>query len=450
MNINSLLQIFKPVDKNNDLIISEQELKNSNIKGSVWESRLKPDMDINYFIIHGLSVESENKEDDKNMSGFDKMNAKLVSKGIKPCWYNAKTEYMFYDNNVRLYTKAIENYDDIPEAATEGVKDATGADISKLQLTDEQLLNMVIDDYTTMSDEQGAVFDKYKHNMDKMGCGIESLHEKGYTGYGAVALLDNKYCPHDMYKEKVRSSIDIGNNINSSDNPHWHTAAMLSIMHKTAPDAEMVHYCFTDTDQKIQTNQLAEAINDIIEKNETLPDDKKVRTIVIGWGFYPQNPNYEENIALCKKAIDAGIFICSNNAKELYGIEWDGTDRNPKGDVNSPQSYSLAVWENENGLKNTKKEYLDKFLRVPMNHLTIAHKDGKSIQYEGSDGGVCWAKSVGALYNDFLSIKHDLKPQEFIDLLVETSDELNVNGVYCGRLLNAEAAMKKLESEAGN
>lgn len=450
MDINSLLNIFKSVDKNNDLIISEQELKNSNIKGSVWESMLKPDTDMSSFLIQGLTVE-HNNENSENISSFDKMHSKLVSKGIKPVFYDDRSGYMFYGNYIRLYTKDIKTYDDIPDAATEGVKDAKGADISKLKLTDEQLLNLVIDDYTTMSDEQRAVFDKYKRNMDKMGCGIESLHEKGYTGYGTAALLDQKYCPHDIYNDKFKSSIDIGTNINSSEDPSWHVAAMLSIMHKTAPDAEIVHYCVTDMDPKVQTNQLAQAINDIIEKNKTLPDDKKVRTIVIGYGFYPQNPNYEENIALCRKAIDEGIFICSNNTEELYGISLNGTDRNPKGDVNSPQSYSLVTWQDENDFKNIKKEVLDtKFLYIPQQHLTIAHGDGKSIQYEGADGGLCWSNAVGTLYNTFLSIKQDLKPQEFIDLLMETSDELNVNGVYCGRLLNAENAMNKLESKYGN
>ena len=448
MDINSLLKIFKSVDTNNDSVISEQELKNSNIKGSVWENWLQPDMSLEYFVVHGLTLEhegEENKSENISQSSFDKVHSKLVSQGIQPCWYNEKNGIMYYQNCISLCTKNIETYDDIPDAPTQGVKSAKGADISKLRLTDEQLLNLVIDDYTTMSDEQRAVFEKYRHNMDKMGCGIESLHEKGYTGYGAVALLDGKYCSHDMYKDKIQSSTDIGTNIDSKEGPSWHTAAMLSIMHKTAPDAEIVHYCCTDMDPKIQTNQLAEAINDIIEKNKDLPDEKKVRTIVIGYGFSPENPNYEENIALCKKAIDEGIFICSNNMEQLYGIELNGADRDAKGDVNSPQSYSVATWMSENECKNVKKKWLDKLLHFPMQHLTIAHGDGQSIQYEGSDGGICWGNSVGSLYNDFLSINPDLKPQEFIDLLIETSDDLNVNGVYCGRLLNAESAMQKLE-----
>ena len=81
MDINSLLNIFKSVDKNNDLIISEQELKNSNIKGSVWESMLKPDTDMSSFLIQGLTVQ-HNNENSENISSFDKMHSKLVSNCI--------------------------------------------------------------------------------------------------------------------------------------------------------------------------------------------------------------------------------------------------------------------------------------------------------------------------------------------------------------------------------
>ncbi len=36
MDINSLLKIFKSVDTNNDLIISNEELTKSSLNGSIW------------------------------------------------------------------------------------------------------------------------------------------------------------------------------------------------------------------------------------------------------------------------------------------------------------------------------------------------------------------------------------------------------------------------------
>lgn len=250
-----------------------------------------------------------------------------------------------------------------------------------------------------------------------------------------------------MFADKFTSTTDVGANaLNPETRPSWHTAGMMSIMHKTAPDAEIVHYNVTNEDTKVQDEQFAQAIRDIIEKNKTLPDEKKIKTIVMGWGFYPNNPKYEEYINLCKEAVESGIFISSNNSHELYGISTMGADRDPKADVNSAESYRLCAFDNADNHKDIKKEYHDNLLYFPMQHLTIGHEDGESIQYDGNSAGVCWANSVGALYNDFVSIKPDLKPKDFMELLVETSDELKVDGVYCGRLLNASAAAEKLKN----
>lgn len=338
-------------------------------------------------------------------------------------------------------TKKIQNIDDLPNAPTEGVKNARGIDISGLELTDEQLLNLVIDNYTIMNDRQKALVTAAKNNSSQIGLGVETLHKNGFKGTGTVALLDQKYCAHEMYNDRVISSTDI----DFTDDPSWHTAAMLSIINRTAPDASIVHYNVTDADTAVQDEQFANAIKDIIEKNNNLPDNQKIRTIIMGWGFYPNNPRYEEYISLCREAVNNGIFIMSNNENELYSIDIFGTNREALSDVNSPTSYQCVTYNDPEACKGIDKKYLNRFLYLPQQHLTIANIDGKSIQYEGNDGGRCWTNAIGALYNDFLCIKPDLKPQEFVELLLATSDDFIVEGIYCGKLLNAETAMKKLQ-----
>lgn len=399
MSIKNILDLFRNYNTNNDKVLSSKGLQNTDFINTIW-SNCKYCKEASF--IQGLSVEK----------------------------YGT-------DNN----TKGIQNIDDLPDAPTEGVKNACGIDISGLKLTDEQLLNLVIDDYTIMNDRQKTLVNAAKNNSSKIGLGVETLHNNGFKGTGTIALLDQKYCGHEMYNGRVISSTDK----DFTDNPSWHTAAMLSIINKTAPDASIVHYNVTDEDTAVQDEQFANAIRDIIEKNKNLPDDKKIKTIVMGWGFYRDNPKYEEYIQLCREAVNNGIFIMSNNVNELYGIDIFGTNREALSDVNSATSYKCVTYNNPEACKGIDKKYLDKFLYLPQQHLTIANSDGKSIQYEGNDGGQCWTNAIGALYNDFLCIKPDLKPQEFVDLLLATSDEFIVDGIYCGRLLNAETAMKKLQ-----
>lgn len=178
------------------------------------------------------------------------MHAKLTKAGIRVgCYFD---NYVWYENGVKLYTKDITCIEEIPNfGGNERLKDAKGVDISKLKLSDEQLLNMIIDDYTTMSNEQKSVYEKSKANMSQIGCGIETLHREGFRGSGTMALLDQKYCPHQMFSDKVQSATDIGTNVGSLEEASWHAAGMMSVMHKTAPDADIVHYCVCDMDTRI-------------------------------------------------------------------------------------------------------------------------------------------------------------------------------------------------------
>lgn len=188
MDIKSLLNQFKILDKNNDGILQASEVKNNSFKNSVWENIAKPETSLVDFVITGLSIQSANPKE-QNLSAFDKMHAKLVKQNIYPGTY--LNGYCYYSNGVKLYTKDVSSYDEIPNfPGCDWAKDAKGVDISNLKLSDEQLLNMIIDDYTTMSDEQKAVYEKAKASMNQMGCGIEKLHEQGFRGSGAMALLD--------------------------------------------------------------------------------------------------------------------------------------------------------------------------------------------------------------------------------------------------------------------
>ena len=443
MNLQSILNSFKTYDKNNDGILSHTELKAC--KGTIWEGFYNEGGKLmkNDFVVHGLLQEQDDYDEPK--TSFEKMHEKLTKQGIKPVNYWTEEgpykDYVIYSNGAYIYSKDVKSYDELPSFMTPNTKSAKGVDISNLKLSEEQLLSLIIDKYTVMSDEQKEIFEKAQKNCSQMGLGIEKVIENGYSGNNTMALLDQEYCGHKMYADKIVYTT----NLNKFENDKsWHCAAMLSIMHKTAPDADIMHYCVTNHDRDTQDKQFADAIRDIINKNKSLPDDKKIKTIIMGWGFYEDSPKYDEYIQLCKEAVDSGIFIFSNNTKELYGVDLYCSDRNPLGDVHSPLNYKPANYMDIN-FSGISKEKKDSFLFLPTQHLTIANEDGISTQYEGLDGGACWANSVGALYNTFLSIKPDLTPRDFMKLIMETSDELTVDNLYCGRILNAERAMQTLK-----
>lgn len=71
------------------------------------------------------------------------------------------------------------------------------------------------------------------------------------------SLFIQKYFPHKIFSDKVRGTTDVGTNVVSLQGPSWHAAGMLSVMHKTAPDAEIVHYNVTDMNVDVQDEQFA-------------------------------------------------------------------------------------------------------------------------------------------------------------------------------------------------
>ena len=449
------------------------------------------------------TAEEKVSERVKESESFKQQHEKLIQAGFNPNFYyydpnNKKMSgYVSYSsgkNQVRLYARDAAKMEDLPDSAIFGTKTARGVDISKMELSPEQLLDLQIDDYTTMNDYQKGVFAAAKKNMSQMGCGIDKVSEK-YSGCGTTVLLDRGFLPSDKFGGKV-TKVDELCQKNWFD--AWHSAAMMSVMHKVSPDSNIECRYGYGNGQALYDN-LGKGLQAIMKDNENLNADETIHSICIGNGFIENDDvNYEKHMKIAKEAVDSGIFIMSTNTKELYGVTIMFADRNPQCDVNNPESYTKPAWASaEEYIKNDEflgysqsiidkvieqkkknnpdekpvtitekdlqaiaetdkkaKEHLDKInsiLHLPSMHFVVAHEDGKSEMYEGASGGVCWSLSMGSLYNNFLCIDENLKPQAFMDLLMETSDDFYVKGddgtkYYAGRILNAERAMQVLEA----
>ena len=74
--------------------------------------------------------------------------------------YNTSTAFTKNPFNIEPQpeqTKTPKSYEEIPDGWLEGLKDARNQDISKLNLTKEQLINLRVDSTTIMSDEQKLI-----------------------------------------------------------------------------------------------------------------------------------------------------------------------------------------------------------------------------------------------------------------------------------------------------
>lgn len=479
--------LISKINTNNDIKITKQEIKAYEEQNSI------PSIFANYFnsISNEVSVTDCSKELQKIM--IESENSQTETSDNK--FQNIKDKVQFFEEEpVSCPIKTVNSLEDIPQGSHENIRDARGCDISNLTLTKEELLNLTIDNSTVLSDEQKSIIDEYAKKMKDPGLGIRALHARGYTGKGIkMAIIDQPLTKHKEYASNVKEHYDV----NASEmgwNPSIHGAAVTSIaVGKTvgvAPDADLAYYSavnFSEDPKDIETyknnikkeieqnkdnkgyveyltRQLesinsdfgvpsnapyVDAINQILDNNEKLPENKRIPVISISWGFNHFAPGYEDLQHAIQRAKDQGVFIVSTALMEHYGMNTCGANRNPQFDPNDSNSYEAgAFWKQSS--ESASKEEKDNLLLVPMDHRTVADfQDTSSYRYEGNDGGMSWSTPwLASLYVLAKQADTNITPQKFWDIALETSNECrnNDSGEYVGRIVNPEKLIDEIKA----
>ncbi len=404
-------------------------------------------------------------------------------------------EYFDYGTNEREI-QTPNSYEEIPLGSHSEIRDARACDISKLELTEEQLLNLCIDKTTIMSPEQKTIVEVYTEKGKNPGLGIRSLHAQGITGKGVhMAIIDQPLSRHQEYSENIRSHTDINTSEAGWSTAQLHGAAVTSIaVGKSvgvAPDATVDYYStvnltsnpdelkqyklkvrdmieeFKDYPEKHQywDNKLKEvkqygqapsnipyanAIIQILDKNKTLPPEERVSVISISWGFDILAPGFEELQGAIARAKEESVFVISTALDRDYGFDCSGANRDPKGDIESAEAYEAGAFWKEYS-ENVEPEFLEDQLLVPMDHRTTADfTDETSYRYEGNDGGMSWAVPwLAGMYVLAKQTNPDITPEDFWKLAQETADECTNNdtGKFVGKIINPQKLIEKIQEQ---
>lgn len=400
-------------------------------------------------------------------------------------------------NNYPTDTRILKSLDEL-KLRNGCCYDVRKCDITQLELTEEQLLNLTIDKTTVMTPEQKAILEPYMEAAKNPGLGIRQLHEQGFTGKGIkMAIIDQPLGMHEEYKDNIVGEVhDINSEKLGWKDASMHGAAVTSIAvgknTGVAPDAGVVYYSAANISKnpedikaykqrlqkEIESNldnkdyisylkkmyseldqygwcssnaSYVEAINRILDENENLPENERVSVVSISWGFDDLAPGYEELQQAIQRAKEQGVFIVSTALDSHYGMDTCGANRDPKGDLENPDSYEAgAFWkknsENDSGNK-------DKLLLFPMDHRTIPdYTDSTSYRYEGNDGGMSWSTPwVAGMYVLAKQADPSITPEKFWQYALETSNECrnNDSGTYVGRLINPQGLIQKILETKG-
>jgi hypothetical protein len=162
----------------------------------------------------------------------------------------------------------------------------------------------------------------------------------------------------------------------------------------------------------------AAAMRRILQINEQLPADRKIRVISISAGWSDHGHGYEQMREVIDDAVNQGLLVISSSVDEAHGVRFHGLGRDPNSDPGTPASYGPGWWWADsfyaNGMPNQR-------LLVPMDSRTTASPTGDDEYVFYAQGGWSWAiPYIAGLYALAVQVDPEITPERFWRIAMET------------------------------
>lgn len=313
--------------------------------------------------------------------------------------------------------------------------DVRQADLSRLDLHDREadLLMTTFDDGTTWppSDRLPVNFDPLRiRDIGKNpGLGLHELHAAGITGRGVgIGIIDFPLLTtHQEYADRLQLYEETSDVVPSAV-AELHGAAVASIAAgKTvgvAPEAD-VYFIGTHlnsaSDSAGDFAYLARGIRRLLEINQTLPPDRKIRVISMSVGWHEGVKGYTELKAAVAEAQAAGILLTNTTMNELYGFRLgSGLGRAPESDPDQFGSYTLGLpWTA--GFVLLDRALEGDAICTPMDSRTTASPTGDAAYVFYRAGGQSWTiPYLAGVYALAAQVDPQITPERFLSLALRT------------------------------
>jgi hypothetical protein len=265
------------------------------------------------------------------------------------------------------------------------------------------------------------------------GLRVHSLHAQGITGRGVgIAIIDNPLLTdHQEYAERLRLYEE--DNVPSETEAHMHGPAVASIaVGKTigvAPEADLYYigrWAF-DTEgaaggrPSATSKYEAEAIQRILQINEQLPADRKIRVISISFGWQFGQRGFAEATKAAQEAKAAGLLVISSSVEMTHGFKFHGLGRDLLSSADDFASYRPARWGQDMYANHDR-------LLVPMDARVTASPTGKNEYAFYGEGGWSWAiPYIAGAYALAAQVDPKITPERFWALAMKTGRTVRVS-----------------------
>lgn len=320
-----------------------------------------------------------------------------------------------------------------PGSANPFEVDLRSYDLSQLDMTSaaDDLVFASFDDRTIWPAQdrlpQGFDPNRIMELGKSPGLGVRSLHAQGITGRGVgIAIIDNPLLvDHVEYADRLRFYEEI--NVLPWQAAHMHGPAVASIaVGKTvgvAPEADLYYIgrwamdllgAVFGGEPSMNFAYGAKAIHRILEINEQLPEDRKIRVISmsIGWSGSPRG--HQDISEAAERAKEAGMLLICSSVEKVHGFRFHGLGRDLLGDPDDFNSYRIASWGSHMYARNDR-------LLVPMDARSVASPTGKDEYVFYGQGGWSWTiPYIAGAYALAAQVDPNVTPDRFWALAMKT------------------------------
>jgi hypothetical protein len=360
---------------------------------------------------------------------------------------------------------SVPTYD--PNSSSNWQMDLRSYDLSGLDLR-QSLNDLTYADFDTQT--QWPSTDKMPPGFDwqrimelgkNPGLGVRSLHSMGITGRGVgIAIIDQPLIvDHQEYAGRVQLYEEI--NVDPATVSQMHGAAVASIAvgHTVgvAPEADL-YYIGSWTgdwgtggsnDFTWNFHYYAQAVQRILQINQQLPEDRKIRVIAMQVGWSPDQAGFDEITAAVKEAKAAGLLVVSSSLEETFGFKFHGLGRPPLADPDKFESYEPGIWWAKEFYAGS--QFSDRLL-VPMDSRTTASPGGAGEYVYYRHGGWSWSiPYIAGVYALAAQAKPTLTPDEFWLIAVKTGRTIELThddkAIPLGPILDPMALIAALQAE---
>jgi len=318
--------------------------------------------------------------------------------------------------------------------------DLRSANLSKLDLREsgKDLLNFSFDSRTVWPSAERMSKEFVPTRVMEIGknpgLGIRSLHARGITGRGVgIAIVDQPLIiEHEEFGNRFRLYEET--NVQPGTPSQMHGPAVASIAAgKTvgvAPEADIYYlaaFAFDTTGKEgskaMNFRWYAQAVRRIVELNQQLPPEKKIRAISLSIGWHESQTAGDEMEKAVAAAKKAGMLVTSSSISATHNVQINGLGRAPLADPDRFESYGPGMfWAKRLGDSRLPKNAL----LMPMDSRCTAGPTGAKDYAFYRQGGWSWITPyLAGMYALAVQVKPEITPAEFLSLALKTGHAMN-------------------------